>query len=126
MLGNMVLNNESKPLQGRDAIWILDREQKITLQSRFLRMPLDFVERKVPDGSTLGLSADILEYPFFGEGFTRQVTAIKPVEKMADREWLINNKIDYLLIRNRAIPPEIKIPFTPILSDSEWGLYKVQ
>jgi len=126
MLVNMTLNNESKPLQGRDAIWILDREQKITLQSRFLRMPLDFVERKVPDGSTLGLSADILEYPFFGEGFTRQVSAIKPVEKLADRDWLIKNQIDFLLVRNRAVPPDIKIPFTPMLSDSEWALYKIQ
>jgi len=126
MLVNMTLNNESKPLQGRDAIWILDRDQKITLQSRFLRMPLDFVERKVPDGSTLGLSADILEYPFFGEGFTRQVSAIKPVEKLADRDWLIKNQIDFLLVRNRVVPPDIKIPFTPLLSDSEWALYKIQ
>jgi len=74
----------------------------------------------------LGLSADILEYPFFGEGFTRQVSAIKPVEKLADRDWLIKNQIDFLLVRNRAVPPDIKIPFTPMLSDSEWALYKIQ
>lgn len=126
MIVNMVLNNESKPLLGRDAIWILDRSQKITLQTRFLRVPLDFVERKVPDGSTIGLSDGTMEYPYFGEHFTRDVKAVQPIEKLADRQWLLANKIDYLLVRYSAIPKGILIPFAPLLSDSEWGLYKVQ
>ncbi len=126
MVVNMVLNNESKPLLGRDAIWILDRSQKITLQTRFLRIPLDFVERKVPDGATIGLSDGTMEYPYFGEHFTRDVKAVQPIEKLADRQWLLANKIDYLLVRYSAIPKGILIPFAPLLSDSEWGLYKVQ
>lgn len=126
MLVTMVLHNESKPLVGRDAIWILDRQQKVTLQARFLRMPLDFVERKVADGSLVGLGPDILEYPFFGERFTRNITAVKPVTRLADRQWLLDNQIDFILVRYVSLPQEIKIPFTPVLSDSEWGLYKVQ
>ncbi len=126
MVVNMVLNNESKPLVGRDSIWILDRSQKITLQTRFLRTPLDFVERKVPDGSTIGLSGGSMEYLYFGENFTRDVVAIQPIEKLEDRQWLLANEVDYLLVRYSAVPNEINIPFTPLLSDSEWGLYKVQ
>ncbi len=126
MVVNMVFNNQSKPLVGRDAIWILDRSQKITLQARMLRTPLDFVERKVPDGATIGLSPNTMEYPYFGEYFTRNLTAVKPVEKLADRDWLRRNGIDYLLVNYGAIPQGIEIPFAPILSDKEWGLYKVE
>lgn len=126
MLINMVMNNESKPLIGRDAIWNLTRSEKITLQARMLRTPLDFVERKVPDGSTIGLSPNTMEYPYFGERFTRNITAVKPIENIENREWLIANEIDYLLVNYKSIPDELVIPFEPVLSDNEWGLYKVE
>jgi len=126
MLINMVLNNESKPLIGRDAIWNLTRFEKITLQTRMLRTPLDFVERKVPDGSVIGLSPNTMEYPYFGERFTRNLTAVKPIENIENREWLIANEIDYLLVNYKSIPDGLVIPFDPILSDNEWGLYKVK
>ncbi len=126
MLINMVLNNESKPLIGRDAIWNLSRSEKITLQARMLRTPLDFVERKVPDGATIGLSPNTMEYPYFGERFTRNLTAVKPIENIANREWLIANNIDFLLVNKKSIPETIAIPFKPILSDKEWALYKVE
>jgi 4-amino-4-deoxy-L-arabinose transferase-like glycosyltransferase len=126
MIINMVLNNQSKPLIGKDAIWTMDRFHKITLQTRFLRMPLDFVERKVPDRATIGLSDGTMEYLYFGEHFTRNLTAIQPISRMEDRSWLLANGIDYLLVRYSAVPQELNIPFAPLLSDSEWGLYRVE
>ena len=126
MIVNMVLNNRSKPLLGKDAIWNMDRFHKITLQTRFLRIPLDFVERKVPDGATIGLSDGTMEYLYFGEHFTRNVTAIQPISRMEDRSWLLENGVDYLLVRYSAVPQELNIPFAPLLRDSEWGLYRVE
>jgi len=89
-------------------------------------MPLDFVERKVPDGATIGLSDGTIEYLYFGEHFTRNLTAIQPISRMEDRSWLLANGIDYLLVRNSVVPQEFNIPFAPLLSDSEWGLYRVE
>jgi hypothetical protein len=126
MLVNMALNNQSKPLIGKDAIWNMDRFHKITLQTRFLQMPLDFVERKVPDGATIGLSDGTMEYVYFGEHFTRNLTAIQPISRLEDRSWMLANGIDYLLVRYSAVPQELNIPFAPLLSDSEWGLYRVE
>jgi 4-amino-4-deoxy-L-arabinose transferase-like glycosyltransferase len=109
-----MLYNPAKPIAGKRATWVniwsADRVVLQTLQAHRSRQMLQMVDALVPDDATLGLyTSYMLDYPLFGEHFTRRLIPIYPFDKITDDKWLNEQGIEYILVQGRGesqiIPP---------------------
>ena len=134
-LYSVSLYNPAKPVLGKDAlnlnIWQADRVSLMMAQNRSLAGSVRLVERHVPAEAPLGVygANDYhFQYPFFGEGYTRDVVPIIDERRLADEAWLSERGLDYLLLRVKDGQDFIRPPASYLKLDAMegWRLYQRQ
>ncbi len=96
-----VYSNPAKSFWGYKAFWKQHRFDSISAQSYDTKEMLYVVDQTVPENGVLGIATPTIvyyEYGLFGEHFTRRIIPIYPDEKICDREWLIEQGIQYVLV----------------------------
>ena len=93
------ISENNSPLN-RETIWNLDRLDKMTIQNKGLRDPLRFMISQIPPDATVGLCVDTgtWDYPFFREDFSQKLIPIMPKELLLDKDWLVENEIDLVVV----------------------------
>ncbi len=122
------LSKSNAPLN-RETIWKLDRLDKMTIQNKSLRDPLRSLISQIPPDATVGLcfNTGTWDYPFFREDFSQRLIPIEPKELLLDKNWLMENEIDLVLV-NLPRTPVFQDPpdfFTLIYEFEEQKLFKV-
>ncbi len=111
-----------------ETIYKLDRVQLITLQSGGTAGLCRLVERDVPPDGSLGIATQdeyYQEYCFFGEHFTRHLTAVYPPERVSDSAWLREQGVEYLLVHEaQGYPAYLDPAFQALDRSGEWLLYR--
>jgi hypothetical protein len=104
VMGNTVVSNEAKPLTGPAAIWKLNRIGRQSLNRPPIEPTLRMVEELVPPKTTVGIiiGGDDWDYPLFGEHFSRTVVPIYPRPEIVDLEWLAEQDINFLLVKDAS------------------------
>lgn len=124
---NTFLLNSGKPVTGERTVWNMSRVDMQTLQSFYMRGPIKMIESVVPADATLGLVATgrYLEYPLFGEQFSRHLVQIDPPERAGDIRWLKSQGIEYVVLQQAGSEMQVKIPevLVPIASLEDWTVY---
>jgi 4-amino-4-deoxy-L-arabinose transferase-like glycosyltransferase len=124
-----MLSNPAKPVFGKQArssnIWISDRTALQAIQNHYSLEMLEMVEKYVPVDATLGLYTPgyVLDYPLFGEYFTRRLVPIYPFENLQDSVWLEGQGIQYILIQEMDAPPALPDGLTLLRHMDGWSLY---
>lgn len=96
---NVMWNNAAKPLRSPRAVFFSDRLTHYSFSGGYMVTVVEFVNNHVPPDATLGLAIGrSWEYPYFGEGLTRNLIPIFPQEKIQDNGWLFKHNINYILI----------------------------
>jgi 4-amino-4-deoxy-L-arabinose transferase-like glycosyltransferase len=121
---SLTLNNTAKPLVGQNAIWMLNRSAKVTLENYQLKEPAQLVEANVPPDAILALPGGTWEYPFYDAHFHRRLIQVTSPEQYGDIDWLHEQSVNYLLVRN-ASPPVINAPVEWLAGGEEWTLYRL-
>ena len=120
------LLNSGKPLSGEYAIWHTGRLEQETMQSFYMREPVQMVDASVPADATLGLLTygNFLEYPFFREDFSRRLVQIYPPEKAQDTNCLKAQGIEYIVVQSTSDSPALTIPagWVRVASTGDWTL----
>lgn len=96
-----VYSNPAKSFWGYKAFWKQHRFDSISAQSYDTKEMLYVVDQTVPEDGVLGIATPTIvyyEYGLFGEHFTRRIIPVYPDEKICDREWLIEQGIQYVLV----------------------------
>ncbi len=107
-------------------IWNLDRTDRQLIQIRMMDTPVKLVEDSVPKVTNLalGFSQYLPVFPLFGEHLTRKLFPVYPPERLLDKSWFEENKIDFLLLHltdpQMPDPPAWLIPYQTI---GNWALY---
>lgn len=121
------LLNSGKPLSGEYNIWQTSRLEQETVQSYYMRKPVQLVDADVPVDATMGLLAQgaFLEYPFFREDFSRRLVQIYPPERVRDVAWLKAQGIEYVLVQVPKGTPPVNAPaaLAPIANTGDWTLF---
>lgn len=104
VMGWTTVCNEAKPLTGPHAIWELDRISRRSQHWPIGKLLLSTVEQLIPPEATVGtmLGTDDWDYPLFGEHFSRKVVPIYPRPESIDLEWLAEQAIDFLVVRDTS------------------------
>jgi 4-amino-4-deoxy-L-arabinose transferase-like glycosyltransferase len=129
---------ESDPIQNRlmtfaqinfpaqKDIWDMDMIGRQLIQSGMMVKPVRMIDKFVPEGASLaiGFSQNLPVLPFFGEHFTRKLFPVFPTDKLLDRSWFQDNKIDFLLLHltdpQMPDPPAWLIPYQ---TSGDWALF---
>ena len=126
-----LLYNPAKPTFGKFAdefdIWRNDRIFIQTIQRKDERNMYYMVDKFVPEDATLGyyIPFFILDYPLFGEHFTRRLVPIVSPKHVSDSLWLRSNEIDYLLIPKHEGYPSPPAHYHLVGKVRDWRLYEV-
>jgi len=127
--GKPVAVIEKNPSLIRESIWNMDRIEKMTVQNRDLRDPLKSTAHFVPNSAVLGLCIDVgvWDYPFFREDFSQKVVPIYPKELLLDKDWLEEQKIEFVVMNTtQKISSEIPDFLILIFDYNNWKLLQVQ
>lgn len=124
-LVTLTLNNASKPLIGPRAIWTLSRAQKLTLQNFYMTEGAQFVERFEPEDSVLALPPGTWEYPFYDDHLRRTLVLMESNDSLQDADWMRQQHIQYVLVRNDHPPAQVALPIECIQAGQSWSLYRV-
>jgi hypothetical protein len=83
-------------------IWTASRVDIQTIQAGGYRRMYTQIAATIPTDATIGLfvSSHFIDYPLFGEGFSRTVIPVFPLENLGRSEWLDKQGLDYILIQN--------------------------
>jgi len=107
-------------------IWDMDMIGRQLIQSGMMVTPARMVATFVPDDASLalGFSQNLPVLPFFGNHLSRQIYPVYPSDKLLDKSWFQNNKIDFLLLYlsdpQMPNPPSWLIPYR---TQGNWALY---
>ena len=96
-----VYSNPAKSFWGYKAFWKQHRFDSISAQSYITKEMLYLVDQTVPEDAVLGIATPAIvyyEYGLFGEHFTRRIVPVYPDDKICDREWLVAQGIQYVLL----------------------------
>jgi 4-amino-4-deoxy-L-arabinose transferase-like glycosyltransferase len=124
-----MLTNSAKPVFGKQArsfdIWTSDRIALQTIQNHGSLEMFTMVEKYVPADATLGLYTPgyVLDYPLFGEHFTRRLVPIYPFGNLQDADWLQAQGIQYILVQELDAPPALPDGLTLLRHVDGWSLY---
>jgi hypothetical protein len=124
-----MFSNPAKPIFGKQArsfdIWTADRISLQTIQNHKRLEMLLLVESTVPDDATLGLynPSYMLDYPLFGEYFTRKLVPIYPFENLQDADWLQAQGIQYILVQETNTTLALPDGLTLLRHVDGWSLY---
>lgn len=125
-----MLYNSAKPLVGKQArsqnIWISDRITLMALQNHGSLELFTMVARHIPTDAVLGLYTPeyVLDYPFFGEHFTRRLVPIYPFENLLDPSWLQEQGIQYILVQEFGSPLPVPPSGWQLIHQVDgWSLY---
>jgi 4-amino-4-deoxy-L-arabinose transferase-like glycosyltransferase len=126
VLTNTFLWDAAKPVSGNATIWQADRITMLTQQNFYMREPAQLVEKLVPADATLGLVTYgvFQEYPFFRENYSRRLVHIYPPQRIQDKDWLMGQGIEYVLVVGSEDMPQLKLPsgLVPFSSVGQWTL----
>jgi 4-amino-4-deoxy-L-arabinose transferase-like glycosyltransferase len=126
----IILNNESKPLIGDQAIWEKDRIslQLITSPDRSSEI-LKFADEYLPEGSTFGVRKLPLfyEYVLLDDNSDRTIIWVPDNSTVFDKTWLEQENISYLLLDDNDFPPQ-SVPrwAIPYESRKDWTIYVIR
>ena len=97
---NIIVNNSTKPLVGKNAIWNQDRLSLQTLTNTSMKEVIQLVDPKVPPNAVLAtqLEQDDWDYPFFGTDLSRKIVQLDPHADRIDVDQARSLKADFLLI----------------------------
>jgi len=97
---SIVLNNATKPLVGKNAIWNKDILTLQTLTNSAMKEVIQLVDARVPQNAVLAtrLEQDDWDYPFFGRNLSRKIVQLDPTAEIIDVNQIRLMKADYLLI----------------------------
>jgi hypothetical protein len=112
VMGNTVVFNEAKPLTGPAAVWKLDRIGRQSINRPQIEPMLRMVDRLIPPEATVGIiiGGDDWDYPIFGEKFSRTVVPIHPRPQKVDLQWLAEQDIDFLLLKDSSGAHLLRVP----------------
>ena len=126
----VVAYNPSKQVVGGAAIWNMNRIDRLTRQSYTSKEMLYLVEGAIPEDAVVGIATnhiDYQEYGIFGENFTRRIVNVYPPEKIADKTWLNQRGVTYLLILvSEGYPSGIANGYQYVESLGDWVVYTNQ
>jgi hypothetical protein len=100
LAASIVMNNATKPLVGKNAIWYQDRLTLQTLTNASMKDVIQLVDAGVPQDAILAtrLEQDDWDYPFFGTTLSRKIVQLDPRANKIDLDQIHAQKADYLLI----------------------------
>lgn len=119
---------ENNPSLIRETIWNMDRIDKMTVQNRSLRYPIRAISSRIPEGSVTGLCIDsgVWDYPFFKSDFSQKIVPISPQELLLDKNWFMENKIDFVILNTKKnLYQDIPEFLTVIYEYENWKLLEV-
>lgn len=123
----VILVNPAKQIVGGAAVWNMNRIDRLTRQSYSSKEML-YLAEQIPSGAVVGVAAeanDYQEYGLFGADFSRRVVNVYPVSLAADKAWLGERGVQYLLVRaSGAGSPEVAQNFQAGESLGDWILYE--
>ncbi|MBN1681173.1 MAG: glycosyltransferase family 39 protein [Anaerolineae bacterium] len=101
----VVIDNQTKPLRGEDAIQGKDTISRQAIDHSSKEPLLRMVDEQVPADATLGLvvNGDAWVYPFFGDGYQRRLVYL-PVSALTTGDELAGNNIDFILASDIYLP----------------------
>jgi len=125
-----VYSNPAKSFWGYKAFWKQHRFDSISAQSYDTKEMLYLVDQTVPEDGVLGIAMPTIvyyEYGLFGEHFTRSIVPVYPDEKICDRDWLIEQGIQYVLVDagNPEYPPCSLGDYEYQNSMKNWIVFKI-
>lgn len=130
ILVSVILINPAKPATGSQAIWHLTRNQLIGLQNRYMIESIEIFEEIVPSNATVGIvsyQGIYSEYYFFGPNFSRKLIPIHPPEIIEDKNQVINQQIDYVLVFNWKDFSIPELPYLEYIAGTDRiNIYRVQ
>jgi hypothetical protein len=125
-----ILYNPAKQTLGKQAkwvdIWTADRATLMTIQAYADRDLMLMVQDRVPAVTTLGIAqvSPLNHYALFGDGLTRRLIPIYPVNLLSDSLWLTEEDIQYLLVEEHPDIPPASEEFKLISQVVGWRLYQ--